>query len=87
MIKLYENDNIAFPLQVLFQMFVGMGVLFIVAVYLKWMPINLGIGPIITWITIAVIFAVVFWFGFFLYYKLLARQLNRKIAQSNNVLN
>ncbi|MBO7443293.1 MAG: DUF3021 family protein, partial [Methanobrevibacter sp.] len=61
---IYEKEEIAFPLQVIFQMVIGMGVLFAMAVYLKWMPINLGIGPIITWIVIACIFAAVFWVGF-----------------------
>ena len=52
------------------------------AIYLQWMPINLGIGPIITWVVIAIIFAIVFWFGFFIYYALLARNMNKKIELS-----
>ena len=76
---IYENENVAFPLQVIFQMVIGMGVLFAVAVYLKWMPINLGIGPIITWIAIACIFAAVFWASFYIYYYLVARDLNNKL--------
>jgi hypothetical protein len=79
---IYDNENIAFPLQVMFQMVIGMGVLFIVAVFLGWMPLSLGIGPIITWIVIAIIFGVIFWFGFYLYYKLLARELNKKLEES-----
>ena len=81
---IYEKEEIAFPLQVIFQMVIGMGVLFAMAVYLKWMPINLGIGPIITWIVIAIIFAAVFWFGFYLYYTLQARDINKKLELSNN---
>lgn len=79
---IYEKEEIAFPLQVIFQMVIGMGVLFAMAVYLKWMPINLGIGPIITWIVIAIIFAAVFWFGFYLYYTLQARDINKKLELS-----
>ena len=67
---IYEREDIAFPLQVLFQMVIGLGVLFAVAVYLHWMPINLGIGPIITWIVIACVFAAISWFGFYIYYYL-----------------
>ena len=63
---IYEKEEVAFPLQVIFQMVIGMGVLFAMAVYLKWMPISLGIGPIITWIVIAIVFAAVFWCGFFI---------------------
>ena len=61
------------------QMFTGMAVLFVVAILLGWMPVNLGIGPVITWIIIAIIFATVFWLGFYIYYRLLAKELNDKI--------
>ena len=77
---IYERDDIAFPLQVAFQMGIGMLILFAVAVYLQWMPTNLGIGIIIEWIIIACIFAAISWCGFYIYYYLLARDLNKKIA-------
>ena len=80
---IYEKEEVPFPLQVIFQMVIGMGVLFAVAVYLKWMLISLGIGPIITWIVIACIFAAVFWAGFFVYYSLQARDINKKLELSN----
>ena len=76
---IYEKEEVAFPLQVIFQMVIGMGVLFAMAVYLKWMPISLGIGPII----IAIVFAAVFWCGFFIYYTLEARSINKKLELSN----
>lgn len=79
---IYEREDVAFPLQIIFQMGIGMTVLFLVAVYLKWMPIDVGIGPIITWIAIACVFAAVFWCGFYIYYYLLARNLNKKIVKS-----
>lgn len=77
---IYEREDIAFPLQVAFQMGIGMLILFAVAVYLQWMPTNLGIGIIIEWIIIACIFAAISWCGFYIYYYLLARDLNNKIA-------
>ena len=80
---IYERDDVAFPLQVIFQMVIGMGVLFAMAVYLQWMPISLGIGPIITWVVIAIVFAAVFWLGFYIYYTLQARDINKKIELSN----
>ena len=76
---IYDREDIAFPLQVIFQMGIGMGVLFAVAVYLKWMPIELGIGPIISWILIACVFAAIFWLGFYVYYYLVARDINNKL--------
>ena len=80
---IYEKEEIAFPLQVIFQMVIGLGVLFAVAIYLEWMPISLGIGPIITWIAIAIVFAAVFWVGFYVYYTLQARDINKKLELSN----
>ncbi|MBQ3473074.1 MAG: DUF3021 domain-containing protein [Methanobrevibacter sp.] len=80
---IYEKEEIAFPLQVIFQMVIGLGVLFAVAIYLKWMPISLGIGPIITWIVIAIVFAAVFWVGFYVYYTLQARDINKKLELSD----
>ena len=76
---IYEREDIAFPLQVMFQMGIGMIVLFMVAIYLKWMPLEFGIGPIVTWIAIALVFGAVFWFGFYIYYYLLACDLNNKL--------
>ena len=80
---IYEKEEVPFPFQVIFQMVIGMGVLFAMAVYLQWMPISLGIGPIITWIVIACIFAAVFWVGFYIYYTLEARDINKKLELSN----
>lgn len=76
---IYEREDVPLPFQIIFQMGIGMTVLFLVAIYLKWMPIDLGIGPIITWVAIACVFAAIFWFGFYIYYYLLARNLNNKL--------
>ncbi len=80
---IYEKEEYPLPLQVIFQMFFGLTVLYIVAIYLQWMPINLGIEPIISWIVISLIFAAVFWLGFYAYYKLLAREINKKLNLNN----
>ncbi len=77
---IYEREDIAFPLQVAFQMGIGMLILFIVAIYLQWMPVNLGIGIIVEWVIIACVFAAVFWCGFYIYYYLVARDLNNKLS-------
>ena len=80
---IYEREDVPLPLQIIFQMGIGMTVLFLVAIYLKWMPIDLGIGPIITWVAIACVFAAIFWLGFYIYYYLLARNLNDKLKGGN----
>ena len=79
---IYEREELPLPFQIIFQMGIGMTVLFLIAIYLKWMPIDLGTGPIITWIVIACVFAVVFWCGFYVYDYLLARNINKKIVDS-----
>lgn len=76
---IYEREDVAFPLQIAFQMGIGMTILFIVAVYLQWMPINLGLSIIVEWIIIACVFAAVSWCGFYIYYYLVARDLNNKL--------
>ena len=76
---IYDREDIAVPLQVVFQMGIGMLILFIVAVYLQWMPTNLGIGIIVEWIIIACIFAAISWCGFYIYYYLVARDLNSRL--------
>ena len=78
---IYEREDIALPFQIIFQMGIGMSVLFCVAIYLQWMPINFGWQPILTWILIACVFAVIFWCGFYIYYYMLARDLNKKISK------
>ena len=60
---------------------IGMLILFIVAIYLQWMPVNLGIGIIVEWIIIACIFAAISWGGFYIYYYLVARDLNSKLSK------
>ncbi len=76
---IYDFD-FPLPFQIIFQMGIGMTILFLIAIYLKWMPLTFGIGPIITWIAIACVFAVIFWCGFYIYYYLLARSFNKKIV-------
>lgn len=74
----YDNDW-PLPFQVIFQMAIGLTVLFAVAIYLTWMPLNLGISIILEWILISVIFAVIFWLGFYIYYYLEAKDINQKL--------
>ena len=78
--SIYDREDLALPFQVLFQMGIGFSVLLSVAIYLGWLPLNLGIGFILTWILIAIVFAAVFWIGFYVYYYLLARDINQKLA-------
>ena len=76
---IYDKEDLALPLQVLFQMGIGFIVLFSVAIYLGWLPIDLGLGVIFEWVLVACIFAAVSWLGFYFYYYLLARDINQKL--------
>ncbi|WP_407413999.1 DUF3021 domain-containing protein [Methanobrevibacter sp.] len=76
---IYDREDLSLPLQVLFQMVIGFTVLFSVAIYLGWLPLTFGIGVIIQWVIIAVIFAAVFWLGFYAYYYFEAREINQKL--------
>ena len=77
---IYYKEDLAFPIQVIFQMVVGMSVLYATAVYLKWMPIESGLQPILIWILISCIICAVFWIGFYVYHYLVARDLNKKLG-------
>jgi hypothetical protein len=76
---IYDREDLSLPLQVMFQMGIGFIVLFSVAIYLGWLPLTFGIGVIVEWVIIAVIFASVFWLGFYIYYYLEAREINQKL--------
>lgn len=76
---IYDKEDLSLPLQVMFQMGIGFIVLFSVAIYLGWLPLTFGIGVIIEWIIIAIIFASVFWLGFYIYYYLEAQEINQKL--------
>lgn len=56
-----------------------MPVLFAIAIYLKWMPITMGIGPVLEGVVIAFIFAAVFWIGFYFYHSHEANAINKKL--------
>ena len=77
---IYDKEDLPLPFQVIFQMGIGLTVLFLIAIYLKWMPLDLGFWPIISWILIACVFAAIFWCGFYVYYYLLARNINKKLG-------
>ena len=44
---IYDREDLSLPLQVMFQMGIGFAVLFSVAIYLGWLPLNFGIGVIV----------------------------------------
>ncbi|MDO5826494.1 MAG: hypothetical protein BZ137_01445 [Methanosphaera sp. rholeuAM130] len=80
---IYNNEDLPLVLQVLIQMICGFTALAISAVTLGWIPLDEGLDPFISFLTSAIIFAVIFWLGFYLYYYFQAKQLNEKISIIN----
>jgi hypothetical protein len=79
---IYEKENISSIIQIAIQMGIGFIVLFIVGIYLKWIPMNLGIWPIIVWVIIALIIGFVLWTCFYLYFRNEARKINNQIRKT-----
>ena len=60
---IYEREDIALPFQVIFQMGIGMIVLFVVAIYFGWMPITSGLAPILIWVGVVFLLFIIFGFS------------------------
>ncbi|MDL2270688.1 DUF3021 domain-containing protein [Methanobrevibacter sp. OttesenSCG-928-I08] len=78
---IYENENIPSIAKIATQMGIGFIILFSVGVYLNWIPVNLGIWPIITWVIIALIFGFSVWACFYLYCRNEAQKINNQIKK------
>ncbi|MDR0900639.1 MAG: DUF3021 domain-containing protein [Methanobrevibacter sp.] len=81
---IYEREDLSLLTQTAIQMGSGFIVLFIVGIYLQWIPINEGIAAIITWIIISLIFGFVFWGGFYIRSRFEAKRINQKLKNRNN---
>lgn len=81
---IYENNKISSLSQFLIHMFIGMIIFIITSLYVGWIPTDYGIGAIITWILIAIGFAILIWLGFYLYYKKEASDINKQIKKIQN---
>ncbi len=78
---IYKKENIPVLIQIIIQMGIGFIGLFSVGIYLDWIPLELGPAAIISWIIIALIFGFVIWAGFYIYYYIEAREINKKIKK------
>jgi len=76
---IYSNEKMAYVLKVLIHLGIGMLIYLGVSIWLGWMPLDLGVGGIVTYIFIAIAIAVLIWSGFFLYYRHEAKKINEKI--------
>ena len=76
---IYKKEDLSLLTQTTIQMIIGFTTLIIVGIYLKWIPINLGIGPIITFLIIGLVFAFVMWGAYYLYFLSESKKINEKI--------
>ena len=76
---IYANEKMAYVLKVLIHLGIGLLIYLGVSIWLGWIPLDLGVGGIVTYIFIAIAIAVLIWSGFFLYYRHEAKKINEKI--------
>ena len=77
----YENDKMAMPLKILIHMGTGLIIYFIIAFNVGWVPISYGIIPMIATILILITISFLIWAMFYLYYKVEAKNINKKIKE------
>lgn len=77
----YENEKIPMSLKVLIHMGTGLIIYLPVAVWIGWIPIKYGILPMVITILVMIISSFVIWGGFYLYYKMEAKNINEKIKE------
>ena len=78
---IYKKEDIPTLIQIIVQMGIGFIGLVSIGIYLDWIPLELGPAAIISWIIIALIFGFVIWAGFYIYYYIEAREINKKIKK------
>lgn len=82
---IYENENIPYPLQVVFHMGIGCAVMLVAAFSVGWIPSG-GAAPVVI-LSVAGEIAAAFliWKIISLHYKNEAEQINRKLKENNDV--
>lgn len=80
---IYENENIPYPLQVVFHMGIGCAVMLIVAFSVGWIPSNGGVSTIILSVAGEIVAAFLIWKVITVHYKNEAEQINRKLKEKS----
>ncbi|MDR0912673.1 MAG: DUF3021 domain-containing protein [Methanobrevibacter sp.] len=80
---IYEKEDLSTLIQTTVQMGLGFIALFIVGIYLQWIPLNEGLNVIVNWIIIALIIGFIFWGGFYIYFKIEAKKINQRLKKMN----
>lgn len=77
----YDNEKIPMPLKVLIHMGTGLTVYLLIALWIGWIPIKHGVLPMIITVLGMIILSFVIWGGFYFYYRMEAKNINKKIKE------
>lgn len=78
---IYDNEVLSSLSKVFIHMGIGCSNMLIISLIVGWIPIHLGFQISITIISIMIISSFIIWYCFYLYYKMIAKKMNQKIAQ------
>lgn len=79
----YENENIPYPLQVVFHMGIGCAVMLVVAFSVGWIPSGGGAPVVILSVAGEIVAAFLIWKVITVHYKNEAEQINRKLKEKS----
>lgn len=74
----YYSEKLSMPFKVLVHMGTGYVVYLLTAYFLDWMPLG-SLAAMVLYLVIAVVTGFLFWTGFYLYYKILAKKMNERL--------
>lgn len=80
---IYDRESLSRGIQALIHMGTGFFIYFLVALNLGWIPVEFGWQMTVLSILIAVAFAFITWYGFYLFNKKEAKKLNQKLEAMN----
>ncbi len=75
----YSNENLNLGMKTFIHMGIGLFIYFLVALNLHWIPIDFGWKMTVISVFIAIVVSFGFWFLFYLYNRMEAKKLNRKL--------
>lgn len=82
--EIYNNDKLPFLFKVTFHMGIGCTIYLISAFHVGWIPVEFGWKNCLIIIAVQIVAAFLVWFGYAAHYRLLARNMNKKIEEKNS---
>lgn len=78
---IYDNPNLSMVIKFIIHMGIGVTILLATIILVGWIPTDKGWPALITGIILAIIFACIIWFIFYLYHRKEARDVNKQIKK------